>query len=208
MKHLRLEYVYKTKWKNAIHGFQRRFETIPNPKLPAVVDLEVFDEEVHPERHEISWRMRVYMDPPLPGWLMKFVGVKFIRWVSHFTLNYATEVLSGTIENEDLRHRFEYNESCSFTVHPDNKNWTLYTQNSALILHLPSLLVGQAEHIILKKYREQFYVTRRLDECLIRDMLADLGDREAVFRNFGVGYLPEVRSVFGGGNREILGWVD
>ena len=54
---------------------------------------------------------------------MQLGSITTVPILSHSVLDYSTQMLTNTIENETMRDRVTIDEVCTFVVHPDNENW-------------------------------------------------------------------------------------
>src|SRR5690348_5774168 len=130
MREAKLLHTYKEPWHLVIQAYQKRFENLPHPRIPALLGA-VFDSFTYdPALRELSWVVIGQVDVPVASWVKKLSGCSHCMFRTTNTINYSARTLKIRISNDDFRHIAVVEENNCFRVHPDNDQWTEYEQVS------------------------------------------------------------------------------
>lgn len=97
---------------------------------------------------ERSCRLRV----EAPRLLRKIAGVEHVVFVQRNVLNWRERTLLIEAHNETFASRVVVNESCSYTVHPENEEWTCFEQCASLDIRSFFGFENALEKIAMKQY--------------------------------------------------------
>ncbi|KAF3818937.1 hypothetical protein GH733_012354 [Mirounga leonina] len=131
-------------------AYEKRFPTCP--QIPVFLGSEVLRESRSPDGAvhvvERSCRLRV----EAPRLLRKIAGVEHVVFVQRNVLNWRERTLLIEARNETFASRVVVNESCSYTVHPENEEWTCFEQCASLDIRSFFGFENALEKIAMKQY--------------------------------------------------------
>eukprot|EP00475_Leptophrys_vorax_P022681 TRINITY_DN3089_c0_g1_i1.p1 TRINITY_DN3089_c0_g1~~TRINITY_DN3089_c0_g1_i1.p1 ORF type:complete len:227 (-),score=67.89 TRINITY_DN3089_c0_g1_i1:187-867(-) len=167
------EYVYKCPWHIAIQGYQERFRNLPHPKIPTLVGADVEQYQFDSDSKEcLSWVIKGYIRPEFPSWMMRLARIDTITFITENKVDHANKTFTIRIRNDSYKRVFEVNEIVTFTVHPENPEWTLYQQKSELrILVWLAGFEQQAQKVVMEKYLDGYQEGRETDEDFIAEIM-------------------------------------
>ncbi|XP_045141983.1 SEC14-like protein 5 [Echinops telfairi] len=142
--------VYKYPFELVMAAYEKRFPTCP--QIPVFLGSEVLSESrsadgaVHVV--ERSCRLRV----EAPRLLRKIAGVEHAVFVQRNVLNWKERTLRIDAHNETFASRVVVKENCSYTVHPENEDWTCFEQSASLDIRSFFGFENALEKIAMKQY--------------------------------------------------------
>ncbi|XP_029400465.1 SEC14-like protein 5 isoform X2 [Mus pahari] len=142
--------VYKYPFELVMAAYEKRFPTCP--LIPVFLGSEVLcewrstDGAVHTV--ERSCRLRV----DAPRLLRKIAGVEHVVFIQRNILNWRERTLLIDAHNETFASRVTVKESCRYTVHPENEDWTCFEQSASLDVRSFFGFESTLEKIAMKQY--------------------------------------------------------
>ncbi|XP_023472130.2 SEC14-like protein 5 [Equus caballus] len=142
--------IYKYPFELVMAAYERRFPTCP--EIPVLLGSQVLrearsaDGAVHVV--ERSCRLRV----EAPRLLRKIAGVEHVVFVQRNVLNWRERTLLIDAHNETFASRVVVRENCSYTVHPENEDWTCFEQSASLDIRSFFGFESALEKIAMKQY--------------------------------------------------------
>ncbi|XP_073915099.1 SEC14-like protein 5 [Castor canadensis] len=142
--------VYKYPFELVMLAYEKRFPTCP--LIPVFLGSEVLRESRSADgaQHVVERRCRLHVDAP--RLLRKMAGVEHVVFVQRNELNRRARTLHIEAHNETFASRVQVTESCSYTVHPENEEWTCFEQSASLDIHSFFGFENALEKIAMKQY--------------------------------------------------------
>ncbi|KAK3724995.1 hypothetical protein QZH41_017469, partial [Actinostola sp. cb2023] len=111
-------------------AYEKRFPTCP--LIPVFLGSELVSEYKSEDGAEHVLERRCKLDVDAPYLLKKIIGVEFVYFNQTNSLNRRERTLAITAYNESFSSRVGVIESCYYSVHPDNPDWTCFEQDAKL----------------------------------------------------------------------------
>ncbi|XP_076153858.1 SEC14-like protein 1 isoform X2 [Alosa pseudoharengus] len=106
--------------------------------------------------------------------VMAIAGVDYLYFVQKNTLDRRQRTLHIDAHNETFSNRVIVQEHCSYTVHPENEEWTCFEQSASLDIKSFFGFENTAEKIAMKQYASSISKGKELIEYYLKE-LADEG---------------------------------
>ncbi|XP_024128515.1 SEC14-like protein 1 [Oryzias melastigma] len=142
--------VYKYPFELVMAAYVRRF-----PKcalIPMFVDSEVINQSRSKDGSVLVTERRCTIDVDAPRLLKRIAGVEYLYFIQKNTMNYRNRTLHIEVHNETFSNRVTVREFCSYTVHPENEDWTCFEQAASLDIKSFFGFESTAEKIAMKQY--------------------------------------------------------
>uniref|UniRef100_A0A8D1DVU7 SEC14 like lipid binding 5 n=2 Tax=Sus scrofa TaxID=9823 RepID=A0A8D1DVU7_PIG len=162
--------VYKYPFELVMAAYEKRFPTCP--QIPVFLGSEVLHESrsadgaVHVV--ERSCRLRV----EAPRLLRKIAGVEHVVFVQRNVLNWKERTLLIEAHNETLASRVVVKENCSYTVHPENEEWTCFEQSASLDIRSFFGFESALEKIAMKQYTANIKRGKEVIEHYLKELIS------------------------------------
>jgi len=144
--------VYKHPFELIMLAYERRFPTCT--MIPAFLGSETVHEHKSKDGavHVIERRCKI--DVEAPYLLKKVCGADFVYFIQKNSLNLRSRTLSIVATNETFSNRVKIKEECSYKPHPDNDEWTIFTQRATLNIISFFGIEAQVEKLGIKAYHK------------------------------------------------------
>ncbi|XP_070579551.1 SEC14-like protein 1 isoform X2 [Ptychodera flava] len=163
--------VYKYPFELVMAAYEKRFPTCK--MIPIFLGSEILSEYKSEDGavHIIERKCRLNVEAPYL--LKKIVGVECVYFIQKNALNMRQRTLRIEAHNESFSSRVIINENCTYSVHPENSDWTLFEQDASLDVKSFFGFENMVEKICMKRYAEnikkgkeiiQYYVNELLEE--------------------------------------------
>ncbi|XP_036135752.1 SEC14-like protein 5 [Molossus molossus] len=162
--------IYKYPFELVMAAYEKRFPTCP--QIPVFLGSEVLcesrsaDGAVHVV--ERSCRLRV----EAPRLLRKIAGVEHVVFVQRNVLNWKERTLHIEAHNETFASRVVVRENCSYTVHPENEEWTCFEQSASLDIRSFFGFESALEKIAMKQYTANVKRGKEVIEHYLNELLS------------------------------------
>ncbi|XP_007522069.1 SEC14-like protein 5 [Erinaceus europaeus] len=162
--------IYKYPFELVMAAYERRFPTCP--QIPVFLGSEVLHESrsadgaVHVV--ERSCRLRV----EAPRLLRKIAGVEHVVFVQRNVLNWRERTLLIEAHNETFASRVVVKENCSYSVHPENEDWTCFEQSASLDVRSFFGFENALEKIAMKQYTANIKRGKEVIEHYLSELLS------------------------------------
>ncbi|XP_006874960.1 PREDICTED: SEC14-like protein 5 [Chrysochloris asiatica] len=162
--------VYKYPFELVMAAYEKRFPTCP--QIPVFLGSEVLSEShsadgaVHVV--ERSCRLRV----EAPRLLRKIAGVEHAVFIQRNVLNWKERTLLIDAHNETFASRVQVSESCSYTVHPENEDWTCFEQCASLDIRSFFGFENALEKIAMKQYTANIKKGKEVIEYYLNELIS------------------------------------
>eukprot|EP00397_Hematodinium_sp_SG-2012_P041057 GEMP01045128.1.p1 GENE.GEMP01045128.1~~GEMP01045128.1.p1 ORF type:complete len:193 (+),score=22.48 GEMP01045128.1:185-763(+) len=128
MKFVHQSHVYESDWDTVTSAFWIKY---PNQFQPHVLSMDTVDREIDADKGLFRVRRIQTLSYGLPSWVelllrRKLVGVS----VEEVTCNLKERKMTVVGKNHSFKDLFGYYETCTYEPHPENDEWTLYTQHA------------------------------------------------------------------------------
>uniref|UniRef100_A0A674HDR2 SEC14 like lipid binding 1 n=1 Tax=Taeniopygia guttata TaxID=59729 RepID=A0A674HDR2_TAEGU len=160
--------VYKHPFELIMAAYERRFPTCP--LIPMFVASDTVNEYKSEDEaiHVIERRCKLDIDAP--RLLKKIAGVDYVYFVQKNSLNRRERTLHIEAYNETFSNRVIINEHCSYTVHPDNEDWTCFEQSASLDIKSFFGFESTVEKIAMKQYTSNIKKGKEIIEYYLKQM--------------------------------------
>lgn len=169
--------VYKHPFELIMAAYVRRFPK--SPLIPVFVDSEIVNETQSKDGSTVVTERRCMIDIEAPRLLKRIAGVDYLYFLQKNTLNHRDRTLHIEVRNETFSNRVIVYESCNYTVHPENEDWTCFEQTASLDVKSFFGFENSAEKIAMKQYASSI----KKGKEMIEYYLSELEDE-------GVTYIP------------------
>ncbi|ELW72150.1 SEC14-like protein 5 [Tupaia chinensis] len=142
--------VYKYPFELVMAAYEKRFPTCP--QIPVFLGSEVLHESRSPDGavHVVERSCRLRVDSRML--LRRIAGVEHVVFVQKNVLNWKERTLLIEAHNETFASRVVVRENCSYTVHPENEDWTCFEQSASLDIRSFFGFESALEKIAMKQY--------------------------------------------------------
>ncbi|XP_058426095.1 SEC14-like protein 5 [Diceros bicornis minor] len=162
--------IYKYPFELVMAAYEKRFPSCP--QIPVFLGSEVLrearsaDGAVHVV--ERSCRLRV----EAPRLLRKIAGVEHVVFVQTNVLNWRERTLLIEAHNETFASRVVVSENCSYTVHPENEEWTCFEQSASLDIRSFFGFESALEKIAMKQYTASIKRGKEVIEHYLNELIS------------------------------------
>ncbi|XP_028967454.1 SEC14-like protein 1 [Galendromus occidentalis] len=160
--------VYKYPFELVMAAYERRFPTCP--MIPILLGCDIILEEESPDGAIRKIQRRCRLNIEAPYLLKKIVGVDHMLFIQQNILDRRNKVLKIEAWNESFSGRVSIKEYCTYSVHPDNPNWTSYEQSASLDVKSFYGFEATVEKIAIKQYSADIAKGKEIIEYYIREL--------------------------------------
>ncbi|XP_029102899.1 SEC14-like protein 5 isoform X1 [Scleropages formosus] len=163
--------VYKHPFEMVMAAYEKRFPTCP--QIPVFVGSEVLSEVTGEDGslHIIERSCKLNVDAP--RLLKKIAGVEYVYFVQKNTLNWKDRTLLIEAHNETFASRVTVIERCSYSVHPENEDWTCFEQSASLDIKSFFGFENTVEKIAMKQYTANIKRGKEVIEYYLNELIAE-----------------------------------
>uniref|UniRef100_A0A8C3MTI8 Uncharacterized protein n=1 Tax=Geospiza parvula TaxID=87175 RepID=A0A8C3MTI8_GEOPR len=142
--------VYKYPFELVMAAYEKRFPTCP--EIPVFLGSEILHESRSEDGaiHVIERSCKLNVDAP--RLLKKIAGVEHVFFIQRNTVNWRERTLRIEAHNETFANRVVVRETCSYSVHPENEEWTCFEQSASLDIKSFFGFESTVEKIAMKQY--------------------------------------------------------
>lgn len=181
--------VYKYPFELVMAAYERRFPTCP--MIPVFLGSDTVSEFKSEDGavHTIERRCRLNVDAPYL--LKKIIGVDFVYFIQKNSLDRRARVLKIDAHNESFSSRVGINENCTYSVHPENPEWTCFEQSASLDVKSFFGFESAVEKLAMKQYSQNISKGKEIIEYYINELHKE-----------GITYLPPFQEKDGSGDAD------
>ncbi|XP_064478235.1 SEC14-like protein 1 [Ornithodoros turicata] len=163
--------VYKYPFELVMAAYERRFPTCP--MIPVFLGSDTMSEFKSEDGavHVIERRCRLNVDAPYL--LKKIIGVDFVYFVQKNSLDRRARVLKIEAYNESFSTRVGIQENCTYSVHPENSEWTCFEQSASLDVKSFFGFENAVEKLAMKQYSQNISKGKEIIEYYINELLKE-----------------------------------
>ncbi|XP_041719540.1 SEC14-like protein 1 isoform X1 [Coregonus clupeaformis] len=160
--------VYKHPFELIMAAYVRRF---PNcPLIPIFVDSEVVKEEHSDDGATVFTERRCKVEADAPRLFKRMAGVDYLYFIHKNTLDRRERALHIEVVNETFSNRVIVHEICSYTVHPENEEWTCFEQTASLDIKSFFGFENAAEKLAMKQYANSIKKGKEIIEYYLKEL--------------------------------------
>ncbi|KAM5151788.1 SEC14-like protein 5 [Mantella aurantiaca] len=156
--------------KENISAYEKRFPTCP--LIPVFLGSDITYEHRSDDAslHVVERSCKLNVDAP--RLLKKIAGVEFVYFIQKNTLNWKERTLHIEAHNETFSTRVLVNETCSYSVHPDNEEWTCFEQTASLDIKSFFGFESTVEKIAMKQYTANIKRGKEVIEFYLNELIS------------------------------------
>ncbi|KAK8401215.1 hypothetical protein O3P69_002767 [Scylla paramamosain] len=138
--------------------------------IPIMAGTDVLKETTSKDGavNQISRRCRLHVEAPYL--LKKIMGVEFIHFIQTNTLDRRNRTLKIDAYNESFSSRVVIKEHCTYSVHPENSEWTCFEQTASLDIKSFFGFESTVEKIAMKQYSQNISKGKEIIEHFITEL--------------------------------------
>ncbi|XP_066516420.1 SEC14-like protein 5 [Hoplias malabaricus] len=163
--------VYKHPFEMVMAAYERRFPTCP--LIPAFLDSEVLSDVCSADGATHTVRRSCKLRVDAPRLLKKISGVEVVYFIQRNTVNWRERTLHIEAHNETFSNRVTVEETCLYSVHPENENWTCFEQSASLDIKSFFGFESTAEKIAMKQYTANIKRGKEIIEHYISELISE-----------------------------------
>ncbi|KAL2086412.1 hypothetical protein ACEWY4_017471 [Coilia grayii] len=163
--------VYKYPFEMVMAAYEKRFPTCP--LIPVFLGSEVLSDVTSDDGsvHIIERSCKLSVDAP--RLLKKIAGVEYVYFIQKNTLNWRDRTLLIEAHNETFANRVIVLETCSYSVHPDNEDWTCFEQSASLDIKSFFGFENTVEKIAMKQYTANIKRGKEVIEYYLNELMQE-----------------------------------
>ncbi|XP_069762631.1 SEC14-like protein 5 [Narcine bancroftii] len=162
--------VYKYAFEMVMVAYEKRFPTCP--MIPVFLGSEKLNEYKSEDGsvHVVERSCRLNVEAP--RLLKKIAGVEHVNFIQKNTLNWKERTLLIKAQNETFSNRVLVFEICSYSVHPDNEDWTCFEQSASLDIKSFFGFESTVEKIAMRQYTANVKRGKEVIEHYLKELTA------------------------------------
>ncbi|CAH2307875.1 SEC14 5 [Pelobates cultripes] len=162
--------VYKHPFELVMAAYERRFPTCP--LIPVFLGSDIVQEHKSEDGsvHVVERICKLNVDAP--RLLKRIAGVEFVFFIQKNTLNWKDRTLLIEARNETFSTRVLVNETCSYSVHPENEEWTCFEQSASLDIKSFFGFESTVEKIAMKQYTANIKRGKEVIEFYLNELIS------------------------------------
>ncbi|KAG8015053.1 SEC14-like protein 1, partial [Nibea albiflora] len=149
-------------------AYERRFPTCH--LIPMFVASDVMDEETSEDGSLQRIERRCALDVDAPRLLKRIAGVDYVYFIQKNTLNRKERTLHIESHNETFSNRVIIHETCCYSVHPENEDWTCFEQTASLDIKSFFGFESTVEKIAMKQYASSIKKGKEIIEFYLKEL--------------------------------------
>ncbi|XP_068590773.1 LOW QUALITY PROTEIN: SEC14-like protein 1 [Cebidichthys violaceus] len=160
--------VYKHPFELVMAAYERRFPTCH--LIPMFVASDVVEEETNEDGSTTRVERRCALDVDAPRLLKRIAGVDYVYFIQKNILNRKERTLHIDSHNETFSNRVIISETCCYSVHPENEEWTCFEQTASLDIKSFFGFESTVEKIAMKQYASSIKKGKEIIEFYLKEL--------------------------------------
>uniref|UniRef100_A0A8B9G891 SEC14 like lipid binding 5 n=1 Tax=Amazona collaria TaxID=241587 RepID=A0A8B9G891_9PSIT len=162
--------VYKYPFELVMAAYEKRFPTCP--EIPVFLGSEILHESRSDDGaiHIIERSCKLNVDAP--RLLKKIAGVEYVFFIQKNTVNWKERTLRIEAHNETFANRVVILETCNYSVHPENEEWTCFEQSASLDIKSFFGFESTVEKIAMKQYTSNIKRGKEVIEHYLKELIS------------------------------------
>ncbi|GAB0196282.1 syntaxin-binding protein 4-like [Grus japonensis] len=104
--------------------------------------------------------------------VMAIAGVEYVFFIQKNTVNWKERTLRIEAHNETFANRVVVVETCSYSVHPENEEWTCFEQSASLDIKSFFGFESTVEKIAMKQYTSNIKRGKEVIEHYLKELIS------------------------------------
>ncbi|KAG7459956.1 hypothetical protein MATL_G00216080 [Megalops atlanticus] len=163
--------VHKYPFEMVMAAYDRRFPTCP--LIPVFLGSEVLDEVTSEDGSVRTVERRCKLHVDAPRLLKKIAGVEHVYFIQKNIYNWKDRTLLIEAHNETFASRVTVTETCCYSVHPENEDWTCFEQSASMDIKSFFGFESTVEKIAMKQYTANIKRGKEVIEYYVKELLAE-----------------------------------
>ncbi|KAK7929312.1 hypothetical protein WMY93_005707 [Mugilogobius chulae] len=138
--------------------------------IPMFVASDVVSEETSEDGGTHKVERRCALDVDAPRLLKRIAGVDYVYFIQRNTLNRKERTLHIESHNETFSNRVIIHETCCYSVHPENEDWTCFEQTASLDIKSFFGFESTVEKIAMKQYAGSIKKGKEIIEFYLKEL--------------------------------------
>ncbi|KAA8594491.1 hypothetical protein FQN60_011626, partial [Etheostoma spectabile] len=134
------------------------------------VASDVVEEETNEDGSTTRVERRCALDVDAPRLLKRIAGVDYVYFIQKNTLNRKERTLHIESHNETFSNRVIIHETCCYSVHPENEDWTCFEQTASLDIKSFFGFESTVEKIAMKQYASSIKKGKEIIEFYLKEL--------------------------------------
>lgn len=163
--------VYRYPFELVMAAYEKRFPTCK--MIPVFLGSDIISETKSEDGadHVVDRRCRLNVDAPYI--LKKIAGVDHVVFRQVNALDRRNRTLRIDAHNESFANRVIIKESCFYSVHPENSDWTCFEQSASLDIKSFFNFENMVEKIAMKQYAANIKKGKEVIEYYINELISE-----------------------------------
>uniref|UniRef100_A0A8B9R135 PRELI/MSF1 domain-containing protein n=1 Tax=Anas platyrhynchos TaxID=8839 RepID=A0A8B9R135_ANAPL len=102
----------------------------------------------------------------------QIAGVEYVFFIQKNTVNWKERTLRIEAHNETFANRVVVLETCSYSVHPENEEWTCFEQSASLDIKSFFGFESTVEKIAMKQYTSNIKRGKEVIEHYLKELIS------------------------------------
>jgi len=139
--------------------------------IPIFLGCDVISEYESPDKSIYMIERKCRLNVDAPRLLKRVVGVDHIIFIQKNILNRRERTLQISAHNESFSNRVVVHETCTYKVHPDNPEWTAFTQKARMEVKSFFGFESTVEKIAIKQYSASINQGKEIIELHLKELI-------------------------------------
>lgn len=163
--------IYKHPFELVMAAYEKRFPTCK--MIPVFVGSDITYEYKSDDGAEHIIERKCKLNVECPYLLKKIVGVDYVYFIQRNSLDRRNRTLKIEARNDSFSSRIVINENCTYSVHPENSEWTCFEQSASLDVKSFFGFESTVEKIAMKQYSLNIGKGKEVIEYYINELLSE-----------------------------------
>ncbi|KAG9333278.1 hypothetical protein JZ751_012864 [Albula glossodonta] len=163
--------VHKYPFEMVMAAYERRFPTCP--LIPVFLGSEVLSDVTSEDgsMRVIQRSCKLHVDAP--RLLKKIAGVEHVYFIQKNIYNWKDRTLTIEAHNETFESRVTVTETCRYSVHTENEEWTCFEQSASLDIKSFFGFESTVEKIAMKQYTANIKRGKEVIEYYVKQLMEE-----------------------------------
>eukprot|EP01103_Thecamoeba_quadrilineata_P014959 TRINITY_DN458_c0_g1_i2.p1 TRINITY_DN458_c0_g1~~TRINITY_DN458_c0_g1_i2.p1 ORF type:complete len:188 (-),score=23.71 TRINITY_DN458_c0_g1_i2:185-748(-) len=128
-----LYHTFKHPWEEVTLASWRKY---PSPSRPDVLAVDLIQKKYDEETGILTGQRIAYNNTQIPSWINKlFRTGNFLLFHEQFSVDQKNKVMVLKGRNLSFTNIISSEETCTYTLDPENQNWTMFKQEMKITAH-------------------------------------------------------------------------
>jgi hypothetical protein len=139
------QHTYKHPWDRVTSAFWLKY---PNPHYPHVMEVDCFHRHIDSDTGALVSRRLISASSHVPSWMQMLSVPDRVIVVEESRVDPQTQSLELKSRNLTGSQVLTVEETCTYSRHPDNPDWTLYKQQAKITSFAPMFQKRLEQHCL------------------------------------------------------------